>query len=97
MKTINILQRNKKTYEPSSHSGSTKLPPPLTAGIQDFLGATAAAITSRLGADTAPLMAAPTGADKVWLLLLPVKKGDPNPFNTAADVAAAISSLLLRL
>ncbi|GER42706.1 Holliday junction ATP-dependent DNA helicaseRuvB [Striga asiatica] len=35
---------------PSSHSGSMKLPPPLTAGIQDFLGATAAATMSRLGA-----------------------------------------------
>ena len=84
----------KKTYEPSSHSGSTKLPPPLTAGIQDFLGATAAAITSRLGAETAPPAgAAPIGADKVMLLLPPVKNGDPSPFNTAAEVAAAIVGL----
>ncbi|KAL4032503.1 hypothetical protein IC575_005581 [Cucumis melo] len=32
------LKKVKETYEPSSHSGSTKLPPPLTPGIQDFLG-----------------------------------------------------------
>lgn len=49
-------------------------------------------MTRRLGAEVA-LVAAFSGADKVWLLLPPVKKGDPRPFKTAADVAAAIVSL----
>lgn len=69
-----------------------KLPPPLTPGIQDFLGAAAAATANLLG-DTAVLAA--IGADnKIWAFLPPFKNAEePNPFTNAADVEAIFLSV----
>lgn len=75
------------TYEPSSHSGSRKLPPPLTAGIQDFFGRAAATTMNLLG--TVALAPTPAADNNVWLLFPPRKKEeDPNPFRTAPEVVA---------
>jgi len=81
------------THDPSSHSGSTRLPPPLTPGSHDFFGAAAATTMSLLGltVTAAPTLPPIAVARRVWLLFPPLKKEDPNPFNTAPDVAAAIS------
>ncbi|MCI74266.1 hypothetical protein A2U01_0095530, partial [Trifolium medium] len=76
--------------------GSTRFPPNLTPGIHDFFGAEAAAATiSLLGlAAAATLTLLPIAvASNVWLLFPPLKKEDPKPFNTAPDVAAAITIL----
>lgn len=95
---ILVLQEKGGTYDPSSHSGSTKLPPNVTPGIHDFLGAEAAAATmTLLGLPAAtPTLLPMEVASRVWLLFPPDKKEDPKPFNTAPDVAAAIS-ILFRL
>lgn len=94
-----INSRGKWTYDPSSHSGSTRFPPNLTPGIHDFFGAEAAAATiSLLGLPAATPTLAPIAvvANKVWLLFPPDKKEDPKPFNTAPDVAAAICLLEIK-
>lgn len=85
-----------RAYEPSSHSGSTKLPPPLTAGIQDFLAA-AATTVSLLGATEPPVLALVVAANKDWLLLPPLTKDEPKPLSkaaAAADVAAILSLMI---
>lgn len=79
------------THEPSSHSGSMKFPPPFTAGIHDFFGAAATATITLQGLTTAPTLPPMPAARRAWLLFPPHKKWDPNPFNTALDVAAAIT------
>jgi len=79
------------THDPSSHSGSTRLPPALTPGSHDFFGAAAATTMSLLGLTATPSLPPIAVARRVWLLLPPLKKEDPNPFNTAPDVAAAMS------
>lgn len=79
------------TYEPSSHSGSTRLPPPLTAGIQDFLGGRAATTSNLLEEEEEeedPTLAATGEDNKAWLFLPPVKKEEPKPLRIAAEVAA---------
>ena len=82
------------TYEPSSHSGSTKLPPPLTPGSQDFLAAAATTTNFRGAATAPPTDLAGIGAEnRAWLFLLPDNKREPNPFSTAADVVAISVSL----
>lgn len=80
-----------RTYEPSSHSGSTKLPPPLTPGSHDFFGATAAAMINLRGETELPALAPAPAENKAWLrrlLLAPLKKDEPKPLRTAAEVAA---------
>lgn len=67
-----------------------KLPPPLTAGIHDFLG-WAATTTILLGAAEPPAVLAPTPDSSLWLVLLPQRKAEPSPLITAPEVAAAIS------
>lgn len=71
----------RNTYEPSSHSGSIKLPPPLTPGIHDFLAAAAATISFRGPTTMLPVLE----ENSFWLLFPPFTKGEPS---TAADVAA---------
>ncbi|CAI9765356.1 unnamed protein product [Fraxinus pennsylvanica] len=63
------------------------LPPTLTAGIHDFLGAAATA-TNLLGATAPPTLVVKGTVNKAWLLLPPVKNVDPSPFTNAAEVEA---------
>ena len=92
-KTLPTTFSRDQTYEPSSHSGSTKLPPPLTAGIQDFFGWAAATIVNFLApTEQLPIPVAPI-PDKARLLFPPHKNEDPNPFRTAPEAAAISLSL----
>lgn len=88
----NIIKR--KTYEPSSHSGLRKLPPPLTPGIQDFFGGRAAT-TNDFREPTAPLLPTLVEPNRaLGVFFPPFRNGEPNPLSTAVDVAAMCSALL---
>lgn len=58
-----------------------KLPPPLTAGIHDFLAAAAATMSFRGLMTMLPAF----DENSFWVLFPPLTKGEPS---TAADVAA---------
>lgn len=90
---MEISPKATETYEPSSHSGLMKLPPPLTPGIQDFLEAAAATTMNLLGATEPPTLAAAPADNKLWLLLPPHKKVEFNPLSIAPVVAAISHSL----
>ncbi len=89
------------TYEPSSHSGSTKLPPPLTPGSHDFLPLNLGLAVTFLVAmavmrEPPPLLIpnAATDGDNRRLLLLtavPLTKKELLQTTTAEDTLLAIA------
>ncbi|RWV78035.1 hypothetical protein GW17_00061060 [Ensete ventricosum] len=92
-------EEKRGTYEPSSHSGSIKLPPPLTAGIQDFFGAAAATTRTLLGEPAAAAEEAlpPAVAFRRFRAALePERKGVEIPWRTAAEVEAMAIALGLQ-
>lgn len=78
------------TYDPSSHSGSMRLPPPLTPGIHDFFCGAAATTASLLGPRPALPAAVGPGARRRDLLAVlgPERKGVDRPWSTTAEVEA---------
>jgi hypothetical protein len=78
------------THEPSSHSGSVKLPPPLTAGIHDFFPPAAGLAENFLVAMATTRLTFLTPNDTAGLTL---KAGDVLT-NAAVDTAVICNALL---